>query len=222
FRKRVAELLARADIRVDGDRPWDISVHDPRFFRRAVLQGSLGLGEAYMDGWWDCERLDEMFFRLLDAGVDRAVNDWHDALLALRTRLFNLQTRTGAFRIGERHYDLGDELFECMLDPLMMYSCAYWKDADDLAGAQRAKLDLVARKLGLRAGMRVLDVGCGWGGAAAYMAEQHGVEMVGITVSEHQAERGRRRAAGLPVDIRLEDYRDLPEEFAGRFDRAFS
>ncbi|HEX7046061.1 MAG TPA: cyclopropane fatty acyl phospholipid synthase [Gammaproteobacteria bacterium] len=222
FRKRVIELLGRADIRVDGERPWDIRVHDARFFRRAVVQGSLGLGESYMDGWWDCERLDDMFFRLLQADIDKSVSDWHRAALSLRTRLFNLQSRTGAFQIGRRHYDLGEELFECMLDPQMIYSCGYWKDADNLAGAQRAKLNLVARKLGLKAGMRVLDVGCGWGGAVKYLAENHGVEAVGITVSEHQAQFARANAAELPVDIRLEDYRDLPEKFSGHFDRVFS
>ncbi|HEX7030772.1 MAG TPA: cyclopropane fatty acyl phospholipid synthase [Gammaproteobacteria bacterium] len=222
FRQRVIELLAPADIRIGGERPWDIQVNDARFFRRAVLQGSLGLGESYMDGWWDCERLDEMFFRLLRADVDKSVNDWHRVVLSLRTRLFNLQSRTGAFQIGRRHYDLGEELFECMLDPLLIYSCGYWKDADDLAAAQCAKLDLVAKKLGLQAGMRVLDVGCGWGGAVKYLAETHGVEAIGITVSRHQAAFARAQAAGLPVDIRLEDYRDLPDEFPGHFDRAFS
>lgn len=222
LQQRVTDLLARADIRVGGARPWDIRAHDPRFYRRAMLQGSLGLGEAYMDGWWDCADLDGMFARLLDADVHRKISDWHNALLALRTRLFNLQTRAGAFQIGERHYDLGDELFECMLDPRMMYSCAYWRHAEDLEAAQLAKLDLVARKLGLRPGMRVLDVGCGWGGAAQYMAETCGVEMVGVTVSAHQAEHAARRCAGLPVDIRLEDYRDLPRAFGGHFDRAFS
>lgn len=222
MQQRVVELLARADIRVGGGRPWDIRAHDPRFFRRAMLQGSLGLGEAYMDGWWDCADLDGMFVRLIDADVHRTVSDWHSALLGLRARLFNLQTRAGAFQIGQRHYDLGDELFECMLDSRMIYSCGYWRDAADLEAAQQAKLDLVARKLELRPGMRVLDVGCGWGGAARYMAETHGVEVVGVTVSAHQAEYGRKLCAGLPVEIRLEDYRDLARSFDGHFDRAFS
>ncbi|HEX6930365.1 MAG TPA: cyclopropane fatty acyl phospholipid synthase [Gammaproteobacteria bacterium] len=222
YRKRIGELLGRADIRAGGDRPWDIRVHDARFFRRVLTHGSLGFGESYMDGWWDCNKLDAMFFRLLGAKVHRSISDWQSALLALRTRLFNLQTRTGAFQIGRRHYDLGEDLFQCMLDSRMMYSCGYWRDAGNLEDAQRAKLDLVARKLGLQAGMRVLDVGCGWGGAAKYMAENHGVEVVGVTVSEHQARYGREQSAELPVDIRLEDYRALPREFSGYFDRVFS
>lgn len=222
FRRRAEVLLARADVRVveraAAARPWDIRVVDPRFFRRAAIQGSLGLGESYMDGWWECERLDEFFDRVLRAGLDTAVNDWHNIALSLRTRLFNLQTRTGAFRVGHHHYDLGDELFECMLDRRMIYSCGYWKDAADLDAAQGAKLDLVARKLGLAPGMRVLDIGCGWGGAAEHMARKYGVEVVGVTVSKRQAKRARKMCAGLPVDIRLQDYRELDE----RFDRIFS
>lgn len=222
FSHQVSALLERADIRIDGKRAWDIRVHDPRFFRRTLLQGSLGFGESYMDGWWDCERLDEMFYRLLRTGVHREVNDWRAMLLRLRTRLFNLQSRTGAFQVGERHYDIGDELFERMLDSRMMYSCGYWRTADDLETAQQAKLDLVARKLALEPGMRVLDVGCGWGGAAQYFAERYGVEVVGVTVSKHQAAHARRRNEGLPVEIRLQDYRDLIAESAGAFDNAFS
>ncbi|HEX7030213.1 MAG TPA: cyclopropane fatty acyl phospholipid synthase [Gammaproteobacteria bacterium] len=222
FRERVQDVLARADVRVQetraGVRPWDIQVNDSRFYRRALLQGSLGLGESYMDGWWDCERLDELFVRLLRAGLDTAVSDWHRALLSLRTRLFNLQTRSRAFRVGEQHYDLGNELFEQMLDARMIYSCGYWKEAADLDAAQEAKLDLVARKLDLAPGMRVLDIGCGWGGAVAFLAERYGVEAVGLTVSKQQAEHATRRVAGLPVDIRLQDYREIDE----RFDRVFS
>lgn len=226
LRQRARHLLARADVRVldrhGGARPWDIRVNNPRFYRRAVLQGSLGLGESYMDGWWDCERLDELFVRILRAGLDRAVSDWHNALLSLRTRLFNFQTRSRAFRVGEQHYDLGDELFEQMLDRRMIYSCGYWKEAADLDAAQEAKLDLIARKLGLEPGMRVLDIGCGWGGTAAYLAERYGVAVTGLTISKHQAEYARRKSAGLPVDIRLQDYRQFAEEREQRFDRALS
>lgn len=222
IRRHIEQLLDRANIRVDGARPHDIRVHDRRFYRRVMLQGSLGLGEAYMAGWWDCDRLDEFFHALLEAGVERAAADWPSLLQDVRARLFNLQSRTGAYVIGKRHYDIGDELFECMLDSLMIYSCGYWHEAEDLESAQRAKLELVARKLGLQPGMRVLDVGCGWGGAAKYLAETHGVEVVGITVSRHQADRARAVCDGLPVEILLEDYRDLPERFSGCFDRALS
>lgn len=222
FREKVEKLLSRASVEIGGARPWDIRVHNSRFYRRAIVQGSLGLGESYMERWWDCDRLDDMFYRILTAGIDRAVSDWHNALLSLHTRLVNLQTRAGAFRIAQRHYDLGDDIFECMLDSRMVYSCGYWKAAKDLETAQQAKLDLVAEKLSLREGMRVLDIGCGWGGAAKYFAERYGVDVLGVTVSERQAEYGRRLCHGLPVEIRLADYRELPHRHAGEFDRVFS
>jgi len=224
FKRRVRTVLERADIEIDGPRPTDIRVHDQRFFSRAGLEGSMGMCESYMDGWWDCDSLDSMFVRLLQTDAGKAVHDWRSMLLTLRTRLFNLQTRAGAYRIGERHYDLGDELFESMLDSRMMYSCGYWRAAENLEAAQEAKLELVAHKLDLQPGMRVLDIGCGWGGAAQYLAEHHGVEVVGVTVSRRQAEHARLRNAGLPVDIRLQDYREFAAESvpARRFDRAFS
>lgn len=222
FERRVKAILARAGVTVGGRQPADIRVHVARFYRRCALQGSLGLCEAYMDGWWDCDSLDELFVKLILADLDQTVGDWRSVLLGLRARLFNLQTRAGAFQIGERHYDLGDEVFAAMLDSRMMYSCGYWRHAENLEAAQQAKLDLVARKLGLQPGMRVLDVGCGWGGAAQYMAEQHGVEVVGVTVSGRQAEYARRINQGLNVDIRLQDYREFAASDGGKFDRAFS
>ena len=216
--RRVAELLALADVRTDGSRPWDIRVHDPRVFDRVLAQGSLGLGEAYMDGWWDSEQLDGFIHHVLAAELDTRVEPWKDALRVLRARLFNLQKPSRAFEIGRRHYDLGNDLFEAMLDRRLIYSCAYWKDAAGLDEAQEAKLDLVCRKLGLRRGMRVLDVGCGWGGTAQFAAERYGVSVVGVTVSAEQAEYGRRLCAGLDVEIRLQDYRDVD----GTFDRILS
>ena len=222
FRRRVCAVLDRAGVRAfegtTGARPWDIRVRDSRFYRRVLMQGSLGLGESWMDGWWECERLDEFFTRILRAEIDTAISDWHRWLLSLRTRLFNLQTRTRARRVGEQHYDLGDDLYSRMLDDRMIYSCGYWKNAATLEEAQARKLDLIARKLGLERGMRVLDVGCGWGGAAQFLAERYGVSVVGVTISRRQAEHARRRCAGLPVEIRQQDYRDVHE----RFDRAFS
>lgn len=222
FERHVKTILARAGVSINGVQPTDIRIHDPRFYRRCALQGSLGLCEAYMDGWWDCDSLDALFVKLIEAGLDRTAGDWRNVLLGLRARLFNLQTRAGAFQIGERHYDLGDEVFESMLDSRMMYSCGYWRNTADLEAAQCAKLDLVARKLDLQPGMRVLDVGCGWGGAAQYLAEQYGVDVVGVTVSRRQAEYARRINEGLNVDIRLQDYREITVRERGKFDRAFS
>jgi cyclopropane-fatty-acyl-phospholipid synthase len=220
WRPRLESVLGCADIRIGGDRPWDIVIHDPRVYRRVGLAGSLGAGEAYVDGWWDCPALDQMFARLLRAGIDNHLVRLPHLLGKLRAHLFNLQKPVRAFQIGKRHYDRGNLLFSRMLDRRMNYSCAYWHDgAHDLDEAQEAKLDMICRKLELRPGMRVLDIGCGWGSAVRFAAERYGVEAVGITVSRRQAEWARSAAAHLPnVEIRLQDYRDLGE----RFDRVLS
>jgi cyclopropane-fatty-acyl-phospholipid synthase len=218
LRQRIEGMLRESGVRLDGDRPWDPRIHDERLFRRVLAQGSLGLGEAYMDGWWDCERLDELFHRLLRAGVDRRFRSLPDLLELARARLWNLQRKSRARQIGRRHYDLGDDLFRAMLDRREIYSCGYWRNATTLDEAQEAKLDLVFRKLQLKPGMRVLDIGCGWGGAARFAARRYQVEVVGITVSADQVAIGREACRGLPVEIRLQDYRALE----GRFDRIFS
>ena len=209
----VAGMLGRADIRIDGDRPWDMRLHDPGALERALAEGNLGLGEAYMAGAWDCERLDAFFDHLLRAHIDREVQPARLAWHALQVRLFNRQNRTRAWQVGRAHYDLGNDFYEAMLDPLMAYSCGYWRDADTLAAAQEAKLELICRKLRLQPGMRVLDIGCGWGSFMGYAARHHGVEGVGVTVSREQAEWARERYAGLPLTFRLEDYRELDDRF---------
>ena len=218
IRRRAEELLATADVSVDGDRPWDVRVNDPRLWARVFAHGSLGLGESYMDGWWDCAQLDAFFQRVLAARLDTRIVPWKDALRVARAKLFNLQKPSRAFHIGRRHYDLGNDLFTAMLDGRLIYSCGYWNDAATLDEAQEAKLDLVCRKLGLRRGMTLLDIGCGWGGTARFAAERYGVSVVGITVSERQVTYGQRLCAGLDVELRLQDYRELE----GRFDRVLS
>ncbi|HET6724936.1 MAG TPA: cyclopropane fatty acyl phospholipid synthase [Gammaproteobacteria bacterium] len=218
FRSRAAELLQSADIEIDGSRPWDIRVHDPRLYARAFAEGSIGVGEAYMDGWWDCTRLDEFFARLFAARIDDKVVTWKDGLRSAQARLFNLQSRSRSFEIGRHHYDKGNRLYQYMLGKHMMYSCGYWKDAQTLDEAQEAKLDLICRKLRLESGMKLLDIGCGWGGMVKFAAERYGVEAVGVTVSEQQANYARESCRGLPIDIRLEDYRNIE----GHFDRIVS
>ena len=218
YQRTLVELLARAGVTVDGTQPWDMRVHDARTFRRVLAQGSLGAGESYMDGWWDCDRLDEMICRLFEARIDAELPSVRQVLAGLRARLLNPQTPRRAFTVGEQHYDIGDDLYQRMLDSRMIYSCGYWRSAQDLDSAQEDKLDLVCRKLGLQPGMQVLDIGCGWGGAAQFAAERYGVKVTGITISRHQAEAARQRCRGLPVDILLDDYRSLD----GQFDRIYS
>ena len=208
------EILESADIRVNGERPWDLQVHNERFFGRVLAEGSLALGESYMDGWWDCEALDELVNRILSHDLQEKVRPSPKVfLLWLRSTLVNLQSRGRAYNIGRRHYDLGNDLYRLMLDKGMNYSCGYWKNAKSLDDAQVDKLELICSKIRLERGMRVLDIGCGWGGFAQHAAERHGASVVGITVSKEQADLAGERCKGLPVEIRLQDYRDLDESF---------
>jgi cyclopropane-fatty-acyl-phospholipid synthase len=217
-RALVADVLARGDIRINGSRPWDIQVHDGRFYRRVLAEDALGLGESYVEGWWDAEELDGFFFRLLGIQLGDVRMSTARKWTLLKDRILNRQSRSRAFIVGEHHYDRGNDLFQVMLDRRMTYTCGYWKDAATLDEAQEAKLDLVCRKLGLEPGQRVLDIGCGWGSFVKFAAERYGVSAVGVTVSREQAELGRALCADLPVEIRLQDYRDV----RGRFDHVVS
>lgn len=181
------ELLSQADIRINGSRARDIQLHHAGFFKRVLQQGSLGLGESYMEGWWDCERLDILFCKILKAKLDQQMpGNLKDILRIASARLFNLQSRSRAWIVGKEHYDIGNDLFALMLDPHMQYSCAYWKDATTLDDAQNAKLKMICEKLQLKPGMRLLDIGCGWGGLAEYAARHYGVAVEGVTISKEQ------------------------------------
>ncbi len=217
----IQHLLDVAQVRVGGPEPWDLQVHDPRMYQRAMRQGTLGLGESYMDGDWDCAALDELFTRLMRVDVDRlatGLTRWRWAAQVLRHRVLNLQSQSRAFTVGQRHYDAGNDLFERMLDSRLIYSCGYWEFAQDIEQAQADKLEMICRKLDLQAGMRLLDVGCGWGGLARWAAEKHGVSVVGITVSKEQLVLAQQRVRGLPVSLYLQDYREVQ----GQFDRIVS
>jgi len=208
------ELLSLADVRIGGDRPWDVAVHDERFYERALTQGSLGLGESYMDGWWDSADLAEFFSKILGAGLDEKVPfNWGLVRLFIKSRILNPQRKSKAPVNVRRHYDIGNDLYTRMLGPHMVYSCANFERASTLGEAEDAKFDFIGRKLRLEPGMKVLDIGCGWGGLSKYMAEQHGAHVVGITLSKEQAQFARKSCAALPVEIRLQDYRDVRETF---------
>jgi len=216
--QRVEELLSHADIQINGRRPWDITVYDDDFYIRVIRSGSLGLGETYMEGMWDSPRLDECIYRILREKLHEKVHSIVDLICFLQARFMNLQSSRRAYEVGERHYDMDNGLYQRMLDKRMIYSCGFWKHAASLDEAQEAKLEMICRKLELEPGMRVLDIGCGWGGMAQFAAENYGVEVVGITISREQVAVAKERCAGLPVDIRLQDYRNLNE----RFDRVLS
>jgi cyclopropane-fatty-acyl-phospholipid synthase len=214
YKTTTEEIFGIAGIQINGNNPWDIQVHNDEFYKKVLTEGELGLGESYMEGWWDAEKVDEFICKLLQAHLDEKIRLKLSILIKLfLTRIFNLQSKRMAFNNGERHYDLGNDLFINMLDKRMNYSCAYWKDAKNLDEAQENKLELICHKLSLKSGMRVLDIGCGWGAFGKYAAEKYKVEVVGITVSKEQIELGKKLSKGLPVDFRLMDYRDLNEKF---------
>lgn len=210
---RIEQWLAEADVAIGGTRPQDIQVHDPGFAARVLAQGSLGLGESYMDGGWDANRLDFFLFQLIRARLDERVHGLGEIRDALLARLFNPQHGERSYEVGRRHYDLGNDLYQAMLGRRLVYSCGYWARAASLDEAQEAKLDLVCRKLRLRPGQRVLDIGCGWGEALKFAAERYGVSGVGVTISREQAEYARELCRGLPIEIRLQDYHALDERF---------
>ena len=206
----IEKLLAHADVKIGGDRAWDIQIHDERLYKRVLSGGTLGLGESYMDGWWDVAQPDLFFEHVLRARLDKRLKgDWKSILFILSQVLINPQTKTRSFQVGEQHYDLGNDLYGAMLDTRQVYTCGYWKNATTLDEAQEAKLDLVCRKLSLQAGQRVLDIGCGWGSFAKFAAERYGAHVTGITVSVEQAAQARELCAGLPVEIVVQDYRDI-------------
>ncbi len=212
--QQMTDLLATADIQVNGDRPWDMRIRNKDIFQRVTFAGSLGLGEAYMDGWWDCEALDQFFYKLLRHGVDQKFRTTFPVLAnGIKAVILNCQTSRKSFEVGEKHYDAGNDLFEKMLDPHMAYSCGYWPDAKNLQEAQEAKLEMICRKLQLCPGMTLLDIGCGWGSLVRYAARNYGVSAVGLTISREQAKLAEERCAGLPVEIRLQDYRETWDKF---------
>lgn len=218
-KKTAQKLLSSAGVEINGKNPWDMQVSDERLYGRIFSSGSLGLGEAYMDGWWDAKQLDEFFNRVLKYGLDKEVGPWWWKLF--RRALFSLinyQSEARAFMVGKRHYDIGNDLYKEMLDKRLTYTCGYWKIAANMDQAQEAKLDLVCRKLHLEPGQKILDIGSGWGSFAKFAAEKYGAEVVGITVSGEQMELAEELCRGLPVRFELKDYRDV----GGQFDHIVS
>ena len=218
FERKVTGVLESSGIEVNGARPWDIKVYDPRFYRRVLFNGSLGLGESYMEGWWDCEDIDNLFFRLMRANVGESDLQAR-SLAAISSRLVawvkNLQSRVGSGKVIKQHYDLGNDFYMSFLDAYNQYTCGYFDRTDDLEIAQRNKLELQCRKLGLTSSDHVLEIGCGWGGFSKYAAEHYGCRITALTLSEEQASYARDFCRGLPVDILVKDYRDI----TGRFDK---
>jgi cyclopropane-fatty-acyl-phospholipid synthase len=216
------ELLEQADIQIGGNRPWDIHIKHPDTIKRIFSKGSLGFGESYVDGWWDCYHLDQLMDRILRSRIDEHVISTKVILALIKNKIFNRQSINRAWQVGREHYDLGNDLYEAMLDPYMAYSCGYWNGVTTLEQAQEQKLDIICKKLGLQSGMKLLDIGCGWGSLMRFAAEHYGVSCVGLTISAEQAAFGNERMKNLPVRFELADYRLFNADGSKKFDRVAS
>lgn len=213
MKEQLQKLLNLADVKINGDRPWDIQINNKDFYKRVLSGGSLALGESYMDGWWDCEQLDEFFNKILSTNLEKEIMTPKMILKVIQAKLFNLQTRVRTKKAVAYHYDKGNELYKAMLDKRMTYTCGYWKGAKNLDEAQEQKLDMVCKKARLKKGMKVIDIGCGWGPFMKYAAEKYKVKSIGITISREQAKLAEELCKGLPVEIKLMDYRDVDGDF---------
>ena len=219
YKNKVEEITRQIGIKINSSESGSMQVHDDGMYKRIGLYGTLGLGESYMDGQWDCEQLDVLFEKILRNRMESTVY-WNFSLapLVVAHLLKNLQSKARASQVAEVHYDLSNKFYQSMLDERMIYSCGYWKNAKNLDQAQEHKLDLICRKLYLQPGETLLDIGCGWGGLAKFAAENYGAKVTGVTVSKEQAALAQESCKGLDIEILLQDYRDV----CGQFDKVVS
>jgi cyclopropane-fatty-acyl-phospholipid synthase len=220
-KEKVTQIAALADIQVNGTRPWDVQVKNDEFYQRLLSQGSMGFGESYMDGWWESQQLDETFAKIHSGQLHKKVRALPIIFLALKGKVLNMQTKSKSKKVAEDHYDLGNDLYELMLDKNMQYTCAYWKDAKNLEQAQINKLHMICKKLQLKKGMTVLELGGGFGGLARFMAKEYGCTVVSYNISKEQVKYGREFCKGLNVRFEEKDYRESVNE-PEMFDRVVS
>lgn len=213
--KEIAKsLLESAGITIDGNNDYDIQIHNDELYNRVMRQGALGLGESYMDGWWDCPKLDQFFEKIFIANLDEKVkNDWTVILKGTLNTLLNPGRKSKAFQVGERHYDIGNDLYQAMLGKQLVYTCGYWKNAKSLNQAQDAKLDLICRKIGLKKGQTVLDIGSGWGSFIKFASEKYGAKALGVTISKEQQQMADKLCSNTSAETKLQDYRDINDKF---------
>jgi len=206
--------LAKAGITLDGKNPWDPKIHNSKLYSRVLTQGSLGLGEAYMQGWWDCEKVDELICKAMSSNIEEEIKSKSDFLKSwLLPKFINLQSKKRSFQVGEQHYNVGNKLYKYMLDDTMSYSCGYWKDATTLYEAQIAKLDIICKKLQLKPNESVLEIGCGWGSFAVYASKNYNVKVDGVTISSEQKKYIDENFKDLPIDVKLMDYRNIDKKY---------
>jgi len=217
-RQQIEKLLGQTGIKINGPNDSDIQVFNEYLYSRLLSGGSLALGESYMDGWWEVKALDQFFYKIFKANLnEKLVFSWPIILSFLKSFIFSLRAQS-PFIIGERHYDIGNDLYQAMLGKTLAYSCGYWKEAKNLDEAETAKFDLICKKIRLKQGNYILDIGSGWGSFLKFVAENYGVRGLGITVSKEQVALAKELCKGLPIEIKLQDYRTLQ----GKFDHIVS
>jgi len=212
---KLNQLLKGSGVEINGPNVYDPQIKDKfivPFYNRIIEYWSLGLGETYMDRWWECEKLDEFFTRILSSGLEERFKPWRMILPYIKATLFNLQTRTRSKKVARNHYDLSVRLYESFLDPYNQYTCGYFNNTQDLNQAQKNKLELICRKLHISSEDHILDIGCGWGGFAKFASKNYRCRVTGITISKEQAKYAHEFTRGLPVQILFKDYRDLGKE----------
>lgn len=211
-----------------------VKVLDESAWFDIITKGNLGIAEGYMHGKIEVDPLP--FFRTIMNGtsVGTRRKEGSDYLglvmqvLSLPTmlmgRFVNMQSRELSTRVTKQHYDAGNDLYEVMLGPTMAYTCGYWKGAKNLEEAQKNKFDLILRKLQLKPGMKVADLGCGWGTAAAYMHEHGKADVTAVSLSEQQVKWAKDHLEKPGLKYIWSDYRDICDDpkQAGTFDRIYS
>jgi len=218
-KQMIETMFSQAGVTLNGPNPWDMHVNDDRLYARVLREKNLGLGEAYMDGWWDCRQLDEFIYRVLMSRLDIKIRgSFKYSMRLLPSILFNLQSKRRSHCIAKRHYDLDNELFMSFLDSYNQYSCGYFNDTDDLHQAQQKKLELICKKTAIGSNDHVLDIGCGWGGFAKYAAEHYGCRVTAVNISQEQLRYARDFCKNLSVQFLDCDYRKI----CGTFDKIVS
>ena len=208
FEKEMRRVLEDANIEIGGNRDWDIHIKNKSNFNKIFLQGEIGFGESYVKGYFECKKLDELIYKLLCKLPYKENLSSMSSIYSFILKIFiNPQNMRRATKVAKKHYDIQPSFFKEILDKRMIYSCGYWHNTTNLDEAQEKKLDLIAQKLEFYPGMKVLDIGCGWGGSAAYFSEKYKVQVVGITISEKQYKYAVKNNSNELVSFILCDYR---------------
>ena len=207
--KFVRDLFSQVEIEVNGSNPWDPQVHNPAAYNMMVSRGSVGLGETYMHGYWDCEQLDQFFARVTSVDLRKLIPvNFPTVSLAVGAYLKNRQLPKAAWEVGRMHYDLPDEVWEATLDSAMTGSCAYYRNpTDTLEEAQLNKCRMTLDKVGLKSGHSLLDIGVGWAAFSGLAAQEYGAHPIGITVSEGQKAYIHKRY-GEAIDVRVNPWQE--------------